>query len=105
MTDFHVVPQSLRTAANEMGDAADNWETAQSEIRQFPLKTGSCGSYAEFAPQAFTQIADVVATKLVQSKGHISQGVEVLKLAAKLYEEKDYEFYSKFGYQDEQLGR
>ncbi|HEX6354104.1 hypothetical protein [Actinophytocola sp.] len=103
MTDFRVAPEALRRMATEYVDAGNEWAKMIAVLDAADLgenDLGLLGQMAQF-PAAYDATRNLAVRELKQGQEALADAGRVLSDVAKHYEEKDFEFYKKFGYLDE----
>lgn len=105
MTDYRVVPEALRDMATEYQDAGDEWgrlvavlDGAAAELRDDSL--GLLGQVANFV-STYNDARTAMLKELRQAQQALSDAGDTLGDVARHYEDKDFEYYRKFGYIEE----
>lgn len=100
MTDFQVVPDALRRNVRFLYDAGDCWDAARKALDGEQLGDDALGELGQ-AHEVVREHNETLEAVL----GTLREGVEVLERAgdslngvARTYEDKDAEYYEKFGY-------
>lgn len=107
MTDFRVVPEALRAMATEYLEAGDEWEQMLAAI-DGPAATlgehdlGFLGQVAGFVT-TYNGAREAAVKELTKGRESLADAGATLSDIAKHYEDKDFEFYRKFGYVKEEL--
>jgi uncharacterized protein YukE len=107
VTDYRVVPEALRTMATEYVEAGDEWQQMVDAING-PEATlaehdlGVLGELAGFVTSYNSSRTEAV-NELARGRQSLADAGATLSDVAKHYEEKDFEFYRKFGYVKENL--
>ncbi|MFC9968111.1 hypothetical protein ACFVH4_28110 [Nocardia ignorata] len=104
MTDFHVVPATLRQAADRVGEASAHWGDANFAVVNSTLPDSAFGCFAVEIVGQLNAAALALATKLADGKNNIGDAASGLSTCATRFEDEDAEFYRRFGYIDQQLG-
>lgn len=104
MTDFRVVPDALRKMASEYVDAGEEWaamiRVLESATTLGEYDLGLLGQLSGF-PSSYNSTRDAAVRELRQGQQALADAGATLSDVARHYEDKDFEFYRKFGYLDE----
>ncbi|MFI9509246.1 type VII secretion target [Nocardia sp. NPDC052566] len=104
MTDFHVVPQALRTQANEIINTAGHYNLAANYVGDHRMPPLTLGIFGKDVASIFNDVATNVHDKLDKGKKSIQSAGEGISTCATNYENVDAQYYREFGYIDEMLG-
>lgn len=100
MTGYRVVPEALRSTTKEIQEAAELWGQIFKVLdaaRMGPLTLGFAGMFAD-APRRYNESLDVILDKVKNNKEAIEAFAGELDAVARDYEQRDFEYYRKFGY-------
>ncbi|MEV6276357.1 hypothetical protein [Nocardia sp. NPDC051832] len=105
MTDFRVVPDALRTQAKELESTSGHYLTSSRYVADNRMGAYVLGVHGRDVATVFNdQLLLAVESKLKQTQKSIQEAAEKIAYVAWVFENKDYEYYQKFGYQNERLG-
>ncbi|SDN70701.1 hypothetical protein [Allokutzneria albata] len=107
MTDYRVVPAALRKSVKEIHEAADAWTESRKVLDGLDMRGEYVGELARYEelPQAHNEALGVVVAQLRKGFEALENAALTLKKVADDYESRDAEYYRKFGYIDERIGR
>jgi hypothetical protein len=109
VTDYRVVPEALRTMATEYLEAGDEWQEMV-DVIDGPEATlaehdlGLLGEMAGFVT-TYNSARTEAVKELTRGRQSLADAGATLGDVAKHYEDKDFEFYRKFGYVKENLSK
>lgn len=105
MAGYEVVPRALRTAATAFTDSGEQWATADNAVNGATLRTGDLGWLGEisgFIP-VYNDVITSASTVLRQGQNELDDAGSELGAVATVYENKEAEYYTEFGYLAESM--
>ncbi|MQA87864.1 MAG: hypothetical protein GEV03_25380 [Streptosporangiales bacterium] len=100
--DYHVVPESLRKMAQRLGQIAKLYEDATGWVQGIsmrPYDLGLLGAMAKL-PDTYNQGTLKFQAEFRQAGERTRDAESALKKVAEVYEDKDAEWWRRFGYTD-----
>lgn len=100
MTSYKAVPGKLRATTTQLQEAANEWDQAYKVLeatKMGPMTLGIIGKMAG-APDRYNAALESVLDGLKKIKKAIEGAGAELDAVARTYEQKDCEYYEKFGY-------
>lgn len=100
MSGYEVVPDALRKTNTQLREAAELWDKAFKALEATRMEQSTMGVVGRMAgvPDTYNEALDIILDKLMIGKKSIEGAAEELNAVACDYEERDYEYYRKFGY-------
>ncbi|QUG99467.1 hypothetical protein HUO13_00420 [Saccharopolyspora erythraea] len=105
-TGYSVVPDSLRGTTTAWEGSRDRWLQLASRMDgEFYMPDNAMGLLGreQNFPQSYNEARSTIARKLAEGAEVLATTSTDLDRVATEYEEKDYEYYKKFGYLNDEM--
>lgn len=105
MTDFAVVPGSLRRMADELEDATERLSKLAERVSEWTMNSWDLGPVGVLAgyPSGYDQAKTMFADKIGSGASRLGKVGPVLHEVADHYLAKDAQYYHEFGYVGDKL--